>query len=140
MVDVLLICFSVAVVMMVVVHLRPSVVIVVATMRRVGGVPVTRLILPVAHLDIRTRRAFVDFRVIRVAIIGIVWRHFIDKVSSVSGVVARIIISPTSTSLVSSIVAMIDVVIDHLLLRLFSVVDVLEIVEVWVLASSISLT
>ena len=77
---------------------------------------------------------------IGVSIIGIVWCHLIDEVSSISGVVASIIISPTSTSLIPSIVAIIYIVVDYLLLRLFSVVDVLEIVKVWVLAPNFSLT
>ena len=100
----------------------------------------TRLILPVAHFDIRARCSFVHLSVVGVAIIGIACCHLFDEVAAVSGVLTSIIISPTSTSLVASIVAMIDVVVDYLFLRLFGVVDVLEIVEVWVNAASISLS
>ena len=100
----------------------------------------TRLVLPVAHLDIRARCAFFDLCVVGVAIIRIACCHLFDEVAAVSGVLTSIIISPASTSLVSTIVAMIDVVVDYLLLSLFGVVDVLEIIEVWVKSAGICLT
>ena len=126
MIDVLLICFAIAVVVMVVVHLGPPVVIIVASVGRL--VPAARLILPVAHLDIRAGGAFVYLSVRGVAIIGIACCHLFDEVSAVSGVFASIIIRPASALLVPIVVAMIDVVVDYLFLRLFGVVDVLEIV------------